>query len=139
MFVHWGLYAIPGWHEQHQWRGQVARDEYGKLKDQWDPVNFDPDAWLDLAESVGMQYLVVTTKHHDGFCLFETKETAFNTVDSPYEWRSWPTPALVAILPLVSTIHAPTGTTRTIRIRDGITNWKRSLATIRIWRSISSS
>jgi alpha-L-fucosidase len=84
MFVHWGLYAIPGWHEQHQWRGRVDRDEYGKLVGQWNPVKFDPDAWLDVAESAGMEYLVVTAKHHDGFCLFETKETSFNTVNSPY-------------------------------------------------------
>jgi alpha-L-fucosidase len=77
MFVHWGLYAIPGWHEQHQWRGRVPRDEYVKLKDKWDPQQFDPDAWLDVAESAGMEYLIVTTKHHDGFCLFDTKETAF--------------------------------------------------------------
>jgi len=84
MFVHWGLYAIPGWHEQHQWRGRVPRDEYVKLKDKWDPQQFDPDAWLDVAESAGMEYLIVTTKHHDGFCLFDTKETAFNTVNSPY-------------------------------------------------------
>jgi alpha-L-fucosidase len=84
MFVHWGLYAIPGWHEQHQWRGRVPRDEYVQLKDKWDPQQFDPDAWLDVAESAGMEYMIVTTKHHDGFCLFDTKETAFNTVNSPY-------------------------------------------------------
>ena len=82
--MHWGLYAIPGWHEQHQWRGRVPRDEYVKLKDKWDPQQFDPDAWLDVAESAGMEYLILTTKHHDGFCLFDTKETAFNTVNSPY-------------------------------------------------------
>ncbi len=84
MFVHWGLYAIPGWHEQHQWRGQVPRDEYVKLKDQWNPTEFDPEAWLDVAESAGMEYIVVTTKHHDGFCLFETQETEYNTINSPY-------------------------------------------------------
>lgn len=84
MFVHWGLYAIPGWHEQHQWRGRVPREAYVKLKDQWNPVKFDPDAWLDIAERTGMEYIIVTTKHHDGFCLFETKETDYNTMNSPY-------------------------------------------------------
>ena len=84
MFVHWGLYAIAGWHEQHQWRGQVPRQEYGKLKDRWNPVRFDPDAWLDIAEQAGMKYIVITTKHHDGFCLFETAQTEFNSVNSPY-------------------------------------------------------
>ena len=68
MFVHWGIYAIPGWHEQHQWRGRVPRSEYVRLAEHWNPVKFDPDAWLDLAESVGMRYLTITTKHHEGFC-----------------------------------------------------------------------
>lgn len=84
MFVHWGLYSIARWHEQHQWRGRVPREEYVKLKDAWNPTAFDPDAWLDVAESAGMQYIVVTTKHHDGFCLFETKETDYNTMNTPY-------------------------------------------------------
>ena len=84
MFVHWGLYAIPGWHEQHQWRGRVPRDEYVKLAKQWNPTQFDPDAWLDVEERAGMEYIVLTTKHHDGFCLFDTKETEYNTINTPY-------------------------------------------------------
>ncbi len=84
MFVHWGIYAIPGWHEQQQWRGRVPRAEYEQLATQWNPTRFDPNAWLDLAESVGMQYICLTTKHHDGFCLWDTKETSFNTMNTPY-------------------------------------------------------
>lgn len=84
MFVHWGLYAIPGWHEQHQWRGRMARPEYVKLAAQWNPTKFNPDQWLDLLEATGMKYLCVTTKHHDGFCLFETKQTRFNSMNTPY-------------------------------------------------------
>jgi alpha-L-fucosidase len=84
MFVHWGLYAIPGWHEQHQWRARVPRSEYIKLKDQWNPRQFNPDEWLDLLEEAGMQYLTITTKHCDGFCLWDTKQTAFNTMNTPY-------------------------------------------------------
>jgi alpha-L-fucosidase len=84
MFVHWGIYAIPGWHEQHQWRGRVPRAEYAGLAEQWNPVRFDPDAWLDLAESAGMQYICFTTKHHDGFCLWDTKQTDYNTMNTPY-------------------------------------------------------
>jgi len=84
LFVHWGIYAIAGWHEQHQWRGRVPREEYVKLAAQWNPVKFDPDAWLDLANEVGMRYLCLTTKHHDGFCLWDTKLTAFNTMNTPY-------------------------------------------------------
>ncbi|MCE5240022.1 alpha-L-fucosidase [bacterium] len=84
MFVHWGIYAVAGWHEQMQWRGRVPRAEYVKLAERWNPVKFDPDAWLDLAEEVGMRYLCLTTKHHDGFCLFDTKLTDFNTMNTPY-------------------------------------------------------
>lgn len=84
LFIHWGLYAIPGWHEQHQWRGRVARDEYVKLAQQWNPEKFDPDAWLDLMQEAGMKYICLTTKHHDGFCLWNTQQTAFNTMNTPY-------------------------------------------------------
>lgn len=84
MFVHWGLYAIPAWHEQLQWRGRMTRDDYARLQRQWNPVRFDPDAWLDLARQTGMKYLCVTTKHHDGFCLWETGQTDYNTVNTPY-------------------------------------------------------
>lgn len=84
MFVHWGLYAIPGWHEQHQWRARVPRREYVKLAQQWNPTQFNPDAWLDLLEQAGMKYLCLTTKHHDGFCLWATRQTTFNTMNTPY-------------------------------------------------------
>jgi alpha-L-fucosidase len=72
LFVHWGLYSIPGWHEQHQWRGRVPREEYELLARQWNPPAFDPDAWLDLMQEAGMEYICLTTKHHDGFCLWHT-------------------------------------------------------------------
>jgi alpha-L-fucosidase len=84
MFVHWGLYAIHGWHEQDQWRRRIPRAEYVKLAQQWNPVKFNPDAWLDLAEAAGMKYICLTTKHHDGFCLFESKHTAYHSVNTPY-------------------------------------------------------
>lgn len=85
MFVHWGLYSIPGWHEQHQWRGRVSRDEYMKLAAQWNPKKFNPEQWLDLMEEAGMKYITLTTKHHDGFCLWDTKQTRFNTMNTPYK------------------------------------------------------
>ena len=84
MFVHWGLYAIDGFHEQEQWRGRVPRAEYAKLQQQWNPVKFNPDAWLDLAAEAGMKYICLTAKHHDGFCLWNTKTTRFNTMNTPY-------------------------------------------------------
>ncbi len=85
MFVHWGLYSIPGWHEQHQWRARVPRAEYIKLADQWNPKKFNPEEWLDLMEDAGMKYITITTKHHDGFCLWDTKQTTFNTMNTPYK------------------------------------------------------
>lgn len=84
MLIHWGIYAIPGWHEQHQWRGRVPWDEYVKLADRWNPVRFDPDACLDLAAEVGIQYVVLTVKHHDGFCMWDTEHTDYNAMNTPY-------------------------------------------------------
>lgn len=84
MFIHFGLYAIHGFQEQEQWRARVPRQDYVKLAQQWNPVKFNPDAWLDLAQEAGMQYVCLTTKHHDGFCLFATKQTPYNTMNTPY-------------------------------------------------------
>ncbi len=84
LFVHWGLYAIHGLHEQEQWRYKVPRREYVKLAQQWNPIHFNPDEWLDLAEAAGMKYICLTTKHHDGFCLWDTKLTSYNTMNTPY-------------------------------------------------------
>ena len=84
LFVHWGLYAIPGWHEQIQWRKNIPRSEYVKLIHEFNPVKYDPEQWLDIAESAGMEYVCLTTKHHDGFCLWDTKQTEFNVMNSRY-------------------------------------------------------
>jgi alpha-L-fucosidase len=84
LFIHWGLYSLNGWHEQDQWRRRIPRAEYVQLARQWNPVKFDPDQWLDLAERTGMKYLCVTTKHHDGFCLFESRHTRYHSVNTPY-------------------------------------------------------
>jgi alpha-L-fucosidase len=85
MFVHWGLYSIPGWHEQHQWRARVPRVEYVKLTSQWNPQKFNPEKWLDTMEMAGMKYITITTKHHDGFCLWDTRQTKYNTMNTPYK------------------------------------------------------
>jgi len=84
LFVHWGLYSIAAWHEQYQWRMRVPRAQYAKLREQWNPIRFDPEHWLDLLQSVGMKYICLTTKHHDGFCLWDTKLTDYNTMNTPY-------------------------------------------------------
>ena len=84
LFLHFGLYAVEGWQEQDQVRRAIPRREYEKLIHRFDPRKFDPDAILDLAEAVGMGYVCLTTKHHDGFCLWHTKHTDFNVRHSPY-------------------------------------------------------
>jgi alpha-L-fucosidase len=77
LFIHWGIYALPGYHEQQQQRQAIPRSEYGKLSEQFCPHVFDPDHWVDLARNAGMEYIVLTTKHHDGFCLWKTDTTRF--------------------------------------------------------------
>lgn len=84
MFVHWGVYSIPAMHEQYWQRWNIPSEEYVKLADEFDPVEFNPAAWLDLAEEAGMEYLVFTAKHHDGFCMWNTAQTDFNIMNSPY-------------------------------------------------------
>ena len=84
MFIHWGLYAIPAWHEQILWRGDIRRRDYEKLVGEFNPRQFDPDAWLDVLQEAGMEYLCITTKHHDGFCLWDTAYTDYNVMRTPY-------------------------------------------------------
>ncbi|HET7768294.1 MAG TPA: alpha-L-fucosidase [Chloroflexota bacterium] len=84
MFVHWGLYAIGAWHEQDQWRRGIPRADYEPLIHRFNPIEFDPERWLDVLQGAGMEYLTVTSKHHDGFCLWETQQTDFNVMRSPY-------------------------------------------------------
>lgn len=84
LFVHWGLYAIPGWHEQQQWRAQIPKQDYERLMTQFNPHHFSPDAWLDLAEAAGMQYVCLTAKHHDGFCLWDTDCTDYKVTRTPF-------------------------------------------------------
>ncbi len=84
LFLHFGLYAIEGWHEQDQMRRRIPRDVYERLAQRFNPSDFDADAIVDLARSVGMEYICLTTKHHDGFCLWDTEQTAFNVMHTPY-------------------------------------------------------
>jgi len=84
LFIHWGIYAVPGWHEQHQFRLGLTRREYASLVSRFNPVGFNPDAWLDLAAEAGMEYVTFTTKHIDGFCMWNTAQTDYNVVHTPY-------------------------------------------------------
>jgi alpha-L-fucosidase len=84
MFVHWGIYAIPAWHEQDLYRKKLKRADYTPLAAKFNPVKYDPEAWLDLARDAGMEYVCFTTKHIDGFCMWDTAETRFNIMNTPY-------------------------------------------------------
>jgi alpha-L-fucosidase len=84
MFIHWGIYSVAGWHEQHMYRKKLSRAEYDPLRRQFNPTKFNPDAWLDLAEQAGMRYVTFTTKHVDGFCMWDTKQTDYNVTRTPY-------------------------------------------------------
>lgn len=85
MFIHWGLYSIPAWHEQILWRGNMSRKKYEQLIHKFNPVQFDPDVWLDQFEKAGVEFICITTKHHDGFCLFDTEYTDYNIMNTPYK------------------------------------------------------
>ncbi len=84
LFLHWGLYAIPEWQEQVLWRGRMPRKDYEPLIHQFNPSNFNPEEWIDVMQDAGMEYLCFTAKHHDGFCMWDTKYTDYNVMNSPY-------------------------------------------------------
>lgn len=84
LFIHWGLYALDAWQEQDIWRRRRSREEYARLASRFNPATFDPDHWIDAAQAAGMSYLCFTTKHLDGFCLWQTATTDFNVTRTPY-------------------------------------------------------
>lgn len=83
LFLHYGLYSLLGRHEWVQFREKIPVAEYEKLKDRFTAHNFDAEYITDLAVDCGMRYVNITTKHHDSFCLFDTQQTDFNSVQSP--------------------------------------------------------
>lgn len=94
-FIHWGLYAIPG----GEWNGKVyggaaewlkswakvPADEWLALMDQWNPTKFDAKAWARMAKQMGVKYVKITTKHHEGFCLWPSKYTKYTVANTPYK------------------------------------------------------
>lgn len=84
MFVHWGPVSLTG-HEIGWSRGaETPVEVYDNLYKKFNPTNFNADEWVQVAEDAGMKYLVFTTKHHDGFCMWDTKQTDFNIMNSPF-------------------------------------------------------
>lgn len=83
MFIHWGLYAIPARGEWLRSVEQLTKEAYEPLKDEFAAENYDPRKWARLAKEAGMKYAVLTAKHHDGYCLFDSKLTDFKSTNSP--------------------------------------------------------
>ncbi|PTY04991.1 glycoside hydrolase family 29 [Opitutaceae bacterium EW11] len=80
LFIHWGLYAIPARGEWVQWSEQIPVEEYAKLADEFRPSQFNPDDWAATAKAAGMKYVVLTSRHHDGFALFDDPQSDFTSV-----------------------------------------------------------
>ncbi|MBC9914859.1 alpha-L-fucosidase [Chitinophaga varians] len=94
-FIHWGLYAIPG----GEWKGktyngaaewirswkEMPHEDYDRLFRQFNPVDFNPQRWAAQAKSMGAKYMVITTKHHDGFCLWPSKYSTYTIAASPWK------------------------------------------------------
>lgn len=77
MFIHWGLYALPARHEWVKNQERITNEGYQKYFDEFNPDEFDPKKWAKEAKAAGMKYAVLTTKHHEGFCLFDSKYTDY--------------------------------------------------------------
>ncbi len=93
MFIHWGLYSVPAgkWGDstRHaEWimtTAQIPVPEYEKFLGQFNPVKFDADAWARKAKDAGMDYIVITSKHHDGFALFDSKVSDYDIMRTPFK------------------------------------------------------
>jgi len=83
MFIHWGLYAIPSRGEWVRSLEKLTVEQYQPFFEEFDPVRYDPRAWARLAKAAGMKYAVLTAKHHDGFCLFDSKLTDYKATRTP--------------------------------------------------------
>lgn len=84
LFIHWGLYALAARHEWVQTYEKMTAAEYQKYFDHFNPDGFDPAKWAQIAKQAGMKYLVITTKHHDGFCLWDSALTDFKAPNTPF-------------------------------------------------------
>ena len=84
MFIHWGTYALAARHEWVKQHERMDSATYNKYFDHFDPDLYDPREWARLAKRAGMKYFVITTKHHEGFCLWDSKYTDYKATNTPY-------------------------------------------------------
>lgn len=80
MFIHWGLYSLLGQGEWAMFHNRIPVEEYARLAGRFNPVKFKVESWVRLAKEAGMRYAVLTTRHHDGFCLFDSQASDFTSV-----------------------------------------------------------
>jgi len=84
LFIHWGPVSLKGTEIGWSRGGEVPIEEYDNLYKRFNPTKFNADEWVKTAKEAGMKYMVITTKHHDGFCIFNTKQTDYNIMNSPF-------------------------------------------------------
>ena len=84
MFIHWGLYALPARHEWVKNAERMTNEQYQKYFNMFNPDMWDPHEWAKMAKAAGMKYVVLTAKHHEGFCLFDSKFTDYKVTNTPY-------------------------------------------------------
>lgn len=85
MFIHWGPVALTGREIGWSRGSQTPIEEYDNLYKKFNPTKFNADEWVAVAKAAGMKYMVLTTKHHDGFCLWDTKQTDYNIMNTPFK------------------------------------------------------
>lgn len=84
MFIHWGLYALPARHEWVKNRERITSEQYQKYFETFNPDLYNPKEWARMAKEAGMKYVVLTAKHHEGFCLFDSKYTDYKSTNTPF-------------------------------------------------------
>ena len=90
LFIHWGVYSVLGKGEWVMNNDKMSVAEYEKLPPRFNPTEFNPAEWVAMAKDAGMKYITITSKHHDGFAMWETKQSDWNTSFpnvSKTEWR----------------------------------------------------
>jgi len=93
MFIHWGLYAVPAgkwdtttsYGEWIRTSAQIPLKRYDSLAQHFNPFRFDASQWVRMAKDAGMKYIVITSKHHDGFCLYDSRHTDFDIMSTPFK------------------------------------------------------
>ena len=84
MFIHWGIYALAARHEWVKKYENLTDEQYQKYFDHFYPDLYDPTEWAKMCADAGMKYFVITTKHHDGFCLWDTEQTDYKVTNTPW-------------------------------------------------------